>query len=110
MAGRIAKTDGQPTVWQLLPIKVVASGLVCRLIPTGNLKAYQSRRTLRKQTLLDRTSDVQIMLYKFKFALQFCFAERCVHVTSNLACDDCRSNATRQYQACIDQISKRNSE
>src|SRR5262249_46357947 len=85
VTGRIAEADCEAAVGQGLPIKVIAAGLFGGLIPTGDVEAVQVGRATRKESLLDRTRNIEIVVNALQLALELCLAQCGENMVANLS-------------------------
>ena len=53
MTSYIGDGDSDPSIRQLLPVEVVAAGLIRRFVPPGNVKTVDFRRRHGKEPLLN---------------------------------------------------------
>src|SRR5688572_22652349 len=93
VSGCVPNTYGELTVRQELPVEVVSTGLVGRLVPTCDFEVVQLRRFRRQKVLLDRTCNIEIVIDLREFRFEFGFAQRGSHVAANLARNQSGNNA-----------------
>ena len=104
MSGCVAEADRELTVWQALPVEVVAAGLVGGLVPTGDFEVVQLWRFRRQQILLDRTCDIEVVIDLREFGFESRFPQGSLHVTANLAGDQRRNDAAGKNQCGVNDI------
>lgn len=75
MAGNIGESDDQTTVGKSLPIVIVTTGLIGRLVPAGDGVANNLRGFLRKKGTLDIACDLEIMLDAVELTFGLGFAD-----------------------------------
>src|SRR5688572_13194606 len=104
MSGSVGETDRELPVREQLPVEVVAAGLVCWLVPSGEIELFETRSCRRQQSLLNGSSDVEIVVDAIEVAFQLRFVQCSEDVVANLARDDCRYYAAAVNQNRVKQV------
>src|SRR6266404_8850678 len=63
VTGYIGNRDCNAPIRQLLPVEIVSTCLIGRLVPACDIKTVDSRRRFRKKPLLNRTGNAEVTLH-----------------------------------------------
>src|SRR4029077_16122698 len=73
VTGHVSETDNDLSIGEGFPVEIVATGVVCRAVPAGNVKSRNVRHFPGKEGLLDGLRNLKIVLDHLQLALGFCF-------------------------------------